>query len=69
VGIRSWPLPLPLRARIRAIAPDTYKIDPELGGLEWAKGTYPTPYGIIEVNAKKTEEKLLSRFPLPRESR
>ena len=41
---------------VRALAHDTYKIDPELGDLEWAKGTYPTPYGIIEVSARKTDE-------------
>lgn len=40
---------------IQAIAPDTYKIDPELGDLEWAKGTYPTPYGIIEVSARRSD--------------
>ena len=41
---------------VRALAHDTYKIDPELGDLEWAKGTYPTPYGIIEVSSRKTDE-------------
>lgn len=31
----------------------TIRIKPELGDLEWAKGTYPTPYGIIEVSHTK----------------
>jgi alpha-L-rhamnosidase len=27
----------------------TLKIDPFLGDLEWAKGTFPTPYGLVEI--------------------
>ncbi len=41
---------------IKAINADTYEIDPELGDLDWAKGTYPTPKGIISVSAKRTDE-------------
>ena len=52
---------------IRAIAPDTYKIDPELGDLEWAKGTYPTTYGIIEVSAKKTDDGTAIEVSAPEE--
>lgn len=29
------------------------KVEPHLGDLEWAKGAYPTPYGIIEVSHEK----------------
>ena len=28
-------------------------IEPHLGKLEWAKGTYPTPWGVIEVSHEK----------------
>lgn len=31
----------------------TIAIKPNLGNLEWAKGTYPTPYGVIKVSHKK----------------
>lgn len=41
---------------IRPISADTYKIDPELGDLEWARGTYPTAYGVISVSARRTDE-------------
>lgn len=30
------------------------KIAPNLGDLEWAEGTFPTPYGIIRVSHRKT---------------
>ena len=26
-----------------------------MGNLSWAKGTYPTPYGIISVECKRLE--------------
>lgn len=29
------------------------KVEPHLGNLEWAKGAYPTPYGIIRVSHEK----------------
>lgn len=37
---------------ITAIEPGfrTVRIRPDLGGLKWAKGTYPTPYGDISVS-------------------
>ena len=31
------------------------EIKPNLGNLRWAKGTYPTPYGIISVESKRSE--------------
>lgn len=31
----------------------TIKISPHLGDLEWVKGTYPTPMGILSVEHKK----------------
>ena len=30
-------------------------IKPNLGNLRWAKGTYPTPYGIISVECRRLE--------------
>lgn len=29
------------------------KVNPHLGDLEWAEGTYPTPHGIIKVSHKR----------------
>lgn len=31
------------------------EIKPNLGNLSWAKGTHPTPYGIISVECKRLE--------------
>ena len=50
---------------IRAVSADTYEIDPELGGLEWARGAYPTKWGLIEVSAKKTDEGTLVEVSAP----
>jgi hypothetical protein len=52
---------------IRAINANTYEIDPELGDLEWAKGAYPTAWGLIEVSAKKTAEGTLVEVSAPDE--
>lgn len=31
------------------------EIRPNLGNLSWAKGTYPTPYGVISVECRRSE--------------
>ncbi len=38
---------------IKNLAPCKYEIKPELSWLDWAKGTYPTPKGVISVWAFK----------------
>ena len=41
-------------------------IRPNLGDLEWVKGTYPTPYGIIRVEHRRKEDGTLeSQIDLP----
>ena len=52
---------------IRAVNANTYEIDPELGDLEWARGAYPTEWGLIEVSAKKTPEGTLIEVSAPDE--
>lgn len=34
----------------------TLKITPHLDGLTWAKGTFPTPYGVVSVEHKLTKD-------------
>jgi len=34
----------------------TIKLDPHLGDLKWVEGTFPTPYGIVEIKHKKGED-------------
>ncbi len=43
------------------------RINPHLGFLEWAEGSYPTPYGPITVSHKKTADgKVKSEIHLPK---
>lgn len=48
---------------IKPAAPGCKKItlNPNLGDLEWVKGTYPTPYGIIKVEYRKTADGSIQR--------
>lgn len=41
------------------------KISPNLCDLEWVKGTYPTPYGVIEVEHKNVDGKVVSTVKAP----
>jgi len=42
------------------------KIEPHLGDLDWAEGTYPTPRGIIKVrHTKKPDGSIQSKVELP----
>ena len=43
------------------------RIEPHLGTLKWAKGTYPTPWGIIRVSHRKMDDgKIKSDIQLPK---
>lgn len=53
---------------IKPAAPGCAKviINPNLGNLEWVKGSYPTPYGIIYVeHTKKADGSIESKIKLP----
>ena len=44
-------------------------VNPHLGDLKWVKGTFPTPYGIVNINIDKDEVtgKANIRFEKPAE--
>jgi hypothetical protein len=43
------------------------RIKPNLGDLKWAKGTFPTPYGIITVSHEKLPNgKIKTKYVLPK---
>ena len=43
-------------------------IEPHLGNLEWVEGTFPTPYGVIEISHKAgADGKVVSRIKAPKE--
>ncbi len=54
---------------IQILEPGCKKVSviPDLGKLEWAKGTYPTPYGIIHVEAKREGDRIISKVDAPKE--
>ena len=54
---------------IQILAPGCKKlsIKPNLGKLAWAKGTYPTPYGLVHVYAWREGEKTLVDITAPDE--
>ena len=41
---------------VRYITPGKYEVKPDLAYLDWAKGTYPTPYGTISVSVTKNAD-------------
>lgn len=41
------------------------KISPELCDLEWVKGTYPTPFGVIEIEHRKENGRIVSKISAP----
>lgn len=41
------------------------QISPKLGDLEWVKGTYPTPYGVIEIEHRKENGEIKSKIKAP----
>lgn len=42
-------------------------IKPNLCDLEWVKGTYPTPYGIIEIEHKMINGEIVTEVKAPKE--
>ncbi|MBQ8525392.1 MAG: alpha-L-rhamnosidase [Clostridia bacterium] len=43
------------------------KITPHLGDLSWAKGTYPTPYGVVTVEHKIVNGEVVTTVDAPKE--
>lgn len=42
-------------------------ISPDLGGLEFAKGVFPTPYGKVIISHKRTEKGIISEITVPKD--
>ncbi len=44
------------------------KIEPHLGDLQWVKGTFPTPYGVVKIEHKKLADGTIkTTFEAPKE--
>ena len=52
---------------IRPLEPGCAKVavKPNLGGLDWAEGTYPTPKGLIRVRCEQTESGVKTTVSAP----
>jgi hypothetical protein len=65
--------PAPFMARhilgVNILEPGCRKISikPHLGSLTWAKGTYPTPYGIVEIEHTLENGKVVTKVTAPKE--
>lgn len=42
-------------------------ISPDLGGLEFAKGMFPTPYGKVIISHKRTKKGIISEITAPKD--
>lgn len=65
--------PAPFMARhilgVNILEPGCRKISikPHLGSLTWAKGTYPTPYGTVEIEHTLENGKVVTKVNAPKE--
>jgi len=65
-GPTAWLSEYVLGVRPLTPAFETVIIEPQLGYLDWVKGTVPTPYGLIEVYHRKTPDgRVESEIELP----
>ena len=66
-GPTAWLSDHVLGVKIVDVAKKQVSINPHLGQLEWVKGTYPTPWGVIEVSHKRMADgKVTSDVKLPK---
>lgn len=59
-GPTAWLSDHVLGVKIVDVEKKLVSIEPHLGKLSWAKGTYPTPWGVIEVSHRKLSDGSIS---------
>lgn len=55
-GVTCWLSENVLGVKIVEPGCSTVEVKPHLGDLQWARGTYPTPYGSIEIFCEKQSD-------------
>ena len=55
-GVTAWLTENVLGITIAEAGCKSIKIEPHLGKLDWAEGSFPTPFGIVKVKHTKTSE-------------
>lgn len=70
-GWASGPVPFlseyVLGVRIKEIGCKRLEIAPNLGDLSWAEGTFPTPYGAVNLRHEKINGKIHTQVEAPKE--
>lgn len=54
-----------LGVRVKSIGCREIEIRPCLGSLDWAKGTYPTPFGVVSVEHRRENGKIVTKAAAP----
>ena len=55
-GVTPWLTENVLGVRIMEPGCTKLEIKPHLGNLSWAKGTFPTPFGVVQISHKKKKD-------------
>ncbi len=67
-GPTSWLTQYILGVNVLEPGCEKILIKPYLGDLEWVKGSFPTPYGVLEIEHEKTPEgKIVTNYKAPDE--
>lgn len=67
-GATSWLTENVLGIRVLEPACKTIQIEPHLGHLQWAEGSYPTPYGVVRVkHTRRADGTIDTRVVAPKE--
>ena len=66
-GPTAWLSAHVLGVKVAEPGGKVYTVKPNLGNLEWVEGTFPTPYGVIEVKHTRQGNKIVSDIKAPNE--
>lgn len=67
-GPTSWLSQFVLGVNVLEPGCKKIKIEPHLGDLQWVKGTFPTPYGLLKIEHKKdVNGKVITTYTAPKE--
>lgn len=67
-GPTAWLTQYVLGVNVLEPGCEKIKIEPHLGDLQWVKGTFPTPFGVLEIEHKKQPDGTVkTTFKAPKE--
>ena len=67
-GPTSWLTQYVLGIKVIEPGCKKIKLDPHLCDLEWVKGSFPTPYGVVEIEHTKTSSgEIKTTYKVPEE--